>query len=180
MPELVNAVGGGDLEIELDLDQINRDLEAEEIRYDPEYWPGVHVRFKSRSPAVLIFRTGKYNIAGAESIEELFNTKNEFLKRLSQLGVEWRNSSFEIRNLVYMDRYGRELNLDNVTVALGFERAEYEPEQFPGIIYDTPKSSGTFLIFRTGKILFTGATDPDKVDIAFTQLYDEFDVMFSH
>lgn len=178
MVELVNAVGGGDLNEEVDLDELHFQIEGEEVRYDPEHWPGLYVRFSSDSPAVMIFRTGKYNIAGADSIAELKNTNNKLLGLLHDLGIGGDASEFEVRNLVFLDRYSRELKLDQLTVALGLENTEYEPEQFPGILYKSPDVTGTFLIFRNGKVILTGAKDPEDAESALKELFSELDTLF--
>lgn len=118
-PELVNAVGGGDLSQEIDLKRFYETIDGEEVRYDPEHWPGLYLRFTTESPAVMVFRTGKYNIAGADSLEELFDTNEKFLSRIQELGINYEESSFEVRNLVFLEQYDKELNLGAVTVALG-------------------------------------------------------------
>jgi len=178
MPELVNAVGGGDLNEELDLEELQREIEGDEVRYDPEYWPGLYVRFTPDSPAVLLFRTGKYNIAGADSIAQLKDTNEYLLKNLDAVGIGRDASGFEVRNLVFLDKYGRELDLDQLTVALGLENAEYEPEQFPGILYKPVEVTGTFLIFRNGKVILTGAKDTESAKSAFIELFSELDELF--
>ena len=42
-------------------------------------------------------------------------------------------------------------------VALRMEHVEYEPEQFPGLIYRG--DTGTALIFSSGKVILTGFKD---------------------
>jgi len=177
-PELVNAVGGGSLGRELDLQFLYEALDGEEIRYDPEHWPGLYLRFTEDSPAILIFRTGKYNIAGADSIHQLNQVNDDFLARMQELGIKEKKSSFEVRNLVFLDQYNRELNLDQIVVALGFEESEYEPEQFPGLMYRPTDATGTFLIFRNGKVLFTGSSSPDDAETAFASLFAQLDGLF--
>ncbi len=178
-PQLVNAVGGGSLNQELDLKQLYEEIDGEEVRYDPEYWPGLYLKFTANSPAIMAFRTGKYNIAGADSIQELNEANKEFLYYLQELGINDDQPGFEIRNLVFLDRYKKELNLDQVVIALGFENAEYEPEQFPGIMYRPSDATGTFLIFRNGKVILTGAKSLDKATDAFSDLFDLLDSLFN-
>jgi transcription initiation factor TFIID TATA-box-binding protein len=178
MPEIVNAVGGGDLQEEVDLNELHQAISGDEVRYDPEYWPGLYLRFTPSSPAILVFRTGKYNIAGADSVEELVGINESFLSRLQDLGLGNDPSEFEIRNLVLLDRYKRELNLDQIVVALGLENAEYEPEQFPGVLYKPDKVRGSFLIFRNGKVILTGAVQEADAELAFRNLFSELDDLF--
>ncbi len=178
-PELVNAVGGGDLHQELDLQVLYEEISANEIRYDPEYWPGLYIRFNDGSPAIMVFRTGKYNIAGADSIDQLKNANQMFLSVVRELGLTIGDPDFEIRNLVFLERYHNELDLDPVAVKLGLENTEYEPEQFPGLLYRPPDIIGTFLIFRNGKILLTGSNSSEDSIEAFKMLFAELDNLFS-
>lgn len=178
-PELVNAVGGGSLSQELDLQLLYEAVDGDEVRYDPEYWPGLYLRFTENSPTIMVFRTGKYNIAGAESVKELNETNEGFLDYIQKLGINTDQPSFNIRNLVFLDRYSKELNLDQVVIALGLENAEYEPEQFPGILYRPSGTEGTFLIFRNGKVILTGAKFSDDAKEAFANLFETLDRLFS-
>lgn len=178
-PELVNAVGGGDLQQELDLYALYDDISANELRYDPEYWPGLYLRFNDDSPAIMIFRTGKYNIAGADSINKLNNANQTFLSAVSKLGINFTDTNFNIRNLVFLEKYERDLNLDPIAVGLGLENTEYEPEQFPGLLYRSPEFVGTFLIFRNGKIILTGVNSSEDSRESFATLFAELDKLFS-
>lgn len=178
-PELVNAVGGGDLHQELDLQALYKEISANEIRYDPEYWPGLYIRLNDESPAIMVFRTGKYNIAGADSIDELNDANQTFLSIVNELGLTVDDPDFEIRNLVFLEKYNKELNLNPVAVKLGMENTEYEPEQFPGLLYRPPDFVGTFLIFRNGKILLTGSNSSEGSIDAFEILFAELDNLFS-
>jgi len=170
--ELVNAVGGGDIHSELDLNKLLNDLDVPIKRYDPEYHPSLYVRFEKEGATILIFRTGKYNIAGAESVQDLVTSNKELLTRLTNLGIETSKSesSFEIRNLVFSSEFESEFKLEALTVGLGLEYTEYEPEQFPGVQYTPHGGGGTFLIFRTGKIILTGVNKTDKAKHMFEDL----------
>jgi transcription initiation factor TFIID TATA-box-binding protein len=178
-PKLVNAVGGGSLPQELDLQHLHETFDGEEVRYDPEHWPGLYIRFTANSPAIMIFRTGKYNIAGADCIQQLNAANEEFHSRIQEFGIDVNNASFDIRNLVFLDKYDKELNLDQVVIALGLENAEYEPEQFPGMLYRPTNATGTFMIFRNGKVILTGAKTKDDAAEAFSNLFESLDMLFS-
>jgi len=178
-PKTVNVVGGGDLQQELDLQTLYEEIVANEIRYDPEYWPGLYIRFKHGSPAVMVFRTGKYNIAGADSTEELKDANKEFLSTIRELGLTVNEPSFEIRNMVFLEKYDRELNLDPIAIKLGLENTEYEPEQFPGLLYRSSNFQGTFLIFRNGKVILTGSTSHEDATDAFEILSGQLDEIFA-
>jgi transcription initiation factor TFIID TATA-box-binding protein len=177
-PEIVNAVGGGDLNQELDLQFLFDIISAKEIRYEPEHWPGLYIRLNEKSPAVMVFRTGKYNIAGAESIEKLNQSNEDFLSTIENVGIKFNNTGFNVRNLVFIEKYERELDLNQLAVGLGLENTEYEPGQFPGLLYRTSQFTGTFLLFKNAKVILTGVKNVDEsinqYDFLFSKLNDLF------
>ena len=177
--ELVNAVGGGDVHSELDLDVLLDLLDVPVKRYDPEYHPSLYLKLEEGGATILVFRTGKYNIAGAESIQDLVKTNKQFLSQLSELGIDTSSSadSFEVRNLVFNSEFDAEFDLSALVIGLGLECAEYEPEQFPGVQYKPPIGKGVFLIFRTGKVILTGATKKDVAEEMFDNLQENLDNM---
>lgn len=177
--KLVNVVGGSDLNQELDLAELYNDLVGNEIRYEPEVWAGLYVRFEEDQPAILVFSSGKYNIAGADSVEELKEIDRVFRSRLTDLGIEFEGSVFDIRNQVYLCQYKSEFDLNTLAIGLGMENTEYEPEQFPGIFYDIPNEKGTFLIFRTGKVVLTGVRTWREAERALSTLFKKFDKLRS-
>ena len=170
--ELVNAVGGGDISIELDLRELSESLELPVNRYDPGHHPSLYIKFNEEGATLLIFRTGKYNIAGADSIDNLLFTNDLLLEELADLGIVSAkiDSNFDIRNLVYTTEFETEFDLSKLTIGLGMENSEYEPEQFPGLQYTPQDEQGLFLIFRTGKVILTGVNNEDVANILFSDL----------
>ncbi len=65
------------------------------------------------------------------------------------------NPTIKIENVVATSTIGAELNLDAIVLAL--KGAEYEPEKFPGLVYRLKDPKTTTLIFRSGKVVCTGA-----------------------
>ncbi|HIG33508.1 MAG TPA: hypothetical protein EYQ11_01315 [Candidatus Poseidoniales archaeon] len=67
----------------------------------------------------------------------------------------------------------RKLNLNNLTFHLPFDKVEYEPEQFPGLIYRLDYPKVVCLIFGSGKMVITGARHKDEILEAVEQIKDE-------
>ena len=67
----------------------------------------------------------------------------------------------------------RKLNLNNLTFHLPFEKVEYEPEQFPGLIYRLDYPKVVCLIFGSGKMVITGARHKDEILEAVQIIQDE-------
>ncbi|MDL0145943.1 transcription factor, partial [Halobacterium salinarum] len=58
--------------------------------------------------------------------------------------------------------------------SLGLERVEYEPEQFPGLIYRSDSVSGVVLIFASGKAVITGLSSREKLNQTAKKVRREF------
>ena len=69
---------------------------------------------------------------------------------------------FVSRTLVASTSLGDELDLQSI--ALGLDGAEYEPEQFPGLIYRLKQPKTAILLFRSGKVVCTGAKSMNEVE----------------
>ena len=167
MAQLVSAVGGGKLSRELDLDELARDLNVTELQHEPSEYHGIIARFSESGPAVLIYRSGSFSVSGAESLKELHNTFNRFEGEMrALLGEIEYEIEFEVRNLVHrttvpVKETVASLNLNALTIGLEVENVEYEPEQFPGLMYRPPDLPGLYLIFASGELVSTGHADPD-------------------
>ena len=67
----------------------------------------------------------------------------------------------------------RELNLAHLTLALPMARTEWEPEQFPGLIYRLSGLSAVCLIFSSGKCVITGNQSLEDAQDAVNALIDD-------
>ena len=67
----------------------------------------------------------------------------------------------------------RKLTLNNLTFHLPFATVEYEPEQFPGLIYRLDYPKVVCLIFGSGKIVITGARAKAEILEAVQFIQDE-------
>jgi transcription initiation factor TFIID TATA-box-binding protein len=71
-------------------------------------------------------------------------------------------AKIRIENVVASTSLGDELDLQSI--ALGLDGAEYEPEQFPGLIYRLKEPKTAILLFRSGKVVCTGAKSMTEVE----------------
>lgn len=174
MVKVVNMVSSGSLDLELDLETLSEEIGQPQAQYDPDKYPGMYFRFEKEAPLITVYRTGKYIITGPTSKEELFDLRERFLIFLSDIGVienatdEW----FSIQNYVCTEDLGKTLNLNALAIGLGLERTEYEPEQFPSLIYRPEGYDGVVLLFATGRIVITGCSSVNSAKSIFTGLKD--------
>ncbi len=68
---------------------------------------------------------------------------------------------------------GEELDLQ--AIALALEGAEYEPEQFPGLIYRLKEPKTATLLFRSGKVVCTGAKSLENVKVAISKVVKQIE-----
>jgi transcription initiation factor TFIID TATA-box-binding protein len=66
-----------------------------------------------------------------------------------------------------------EIPLTRLVVALQMEQVEYEPEQFPGVIYRGEK--GTALLFSSGKVVLTGFKDMGSMEAFASELKERIE-----
>lgn len=171
--EKVNVVGSGELHVEVDLEQLCSDLGS-----IAEYEAGqsaVFIRPTDIQGLVMIYRTGKYIVRGGESFENLERVNEFLLHHLRELGVisDDADISLKIRNIVFVGDLEMDIILEQLALELGLENTEFEPEQFPGLIYRPPKFECVLLVFGSGKIVITGSADEDEAERVFGYLKEQ-------
>jgi len=174
MPEVIveNIVASTSFADKLDLDVIAQSLE--EAEYEPEQFPGLVYRLSEPKTATLLFRSGKANCTGAKNVEDVQKTVDIIAEKLRKLNVEvYKSLKIVIQNIVAISDLNTELNLNEVAMGLGLENVEYEPEQFPGLVYRIKEPRVAMLLFGSGKIVCTGARQIEDVSKAVDKLSEE-------
>jgi len=170
--EIANVVGSGDLGVELDVEAVEADLSTPYSEYDPSNYHGLYVRLEEGGPLITIYRSGKYIISGCPSEELLYETNEEFQRVLADLAVIKENAQIEftIQNVVCTAMLDEPISLNALAIGLGLEMTEYEPEQFPGLVYRPEEIGAVLLVFANGKMVITGAKNVDTAESAYEHL----------
>lgn len=167
-----NIVASTSFADKLDLDVIAQSLE--EAEYEPEQFPGLVYRLANPKTATLLFRSGKANCTGAKNVEDVRKTVDIIAEKLRKLNVDvYKDLKIVIQNIVAISDLETELNLNEVAMGLGLDKVEYEPEQFPGLVYRIKEPKVAMLLFGSGKIVCTGARKTDDVALAVEKLSEE-------
>jgi transcription initiation factor TFIID TATA-box-binding protein len=101
---------------------------------------------------------------------------NIIADKLNAMGIDvYKKEDLKIviQNIVAISDLGTELNLNEVAMGLGLENVEYEPEQFPGLVYRIKEPKVAMLLFGSGKIVCTGARRTEDVSLAVEKLSNE-------
>lgn len=156
--EVQNVVASSSIDRELDLAALASDMDGTE--FTPDRFPGLVYHIQDPKAAGLIFRSGNIVCTGAESIESVAGALEQVVENIRALGVSVpRNPEMEVQNIVSSADLGRRLNLTAVAIGLGLEHVEYEPEQFPGLIYRLDDPNVVSLLFGSGKLVITGTKE---------------------
>lgn len=157
--KIINIVASGNLHQKIPFERLP-ELPDPNYKYNPDIYHGAYILL-SRGKAT-IYRSGKYIIYGLASLDEVDTSYQEFLTILSPIIDPSLAAPPEIRNLVGMDDLQIKVSLVQLVVALKMEQVEYEPEQFPGLIYRG--DAGTALIFSSGKVILAGFKDLSSME----------------
>ena len=173
--KIVNIVGTSKIGENFDLNLLAMSLDGAE--YEPEQFPGLVYRIKEPKAAFLIFKSGKVVCTGTKSAEEAQTALDLATSNVKDVSVEVLPSpKIDIVNIVASgDMKVEMLNLNQMAMALGLENIEYEPEQFPGMVYRMKEPKVVILIFSTGKTICTGARNKEDVELGLTNLRKELE-----
>ncbi len=170
--KIQNIVASTTFAKKLDLDVIAQSLENAE--YEPEQFPGLVYRLDKPKTATLLFRSGTANCTGAKNVKDVRKTVDIILDKLKKLDIEvYKNPKIIVQNIVSTADLGGELNLTETAQGLGLENVEYEPEQFPGLVYRIKEPRVAMLLFSSGKIVCAGARSTEDVSKAVEKLSEE-------
>jgi len=158
--KVVNIVVSTSLEHDIPLEKMAATLSNTE--YNPEQFPGLVIRIKEPKTSALIFSSGKVVCTGARTMENVRLSINKIIKSLEKIKIKITvKPEIKIQNIVASGSIGMDLNLN--TLAMKLENTEYEPEQFPGLVYKLQEGNATFLLFSNGKIVCTGTKSEEEV-----------------
>jgi len=165
--KIENVVASVSLGVNIKLEKLVSSMEG--IEYEPEQFPGLVLRWKEPKAAALVFSSGKIVCTGAKSPSDAKLVISKIVQKMNKLGFRIPLSyRVQLENIVASAKLDRELNLD--VIAFSLPNTEYEPEQFPGLVYRMDDPKVTFLLFGSGKIICTGGKSIQDVKKAVSRI----------
>jgi transcription initiation factor TFIID TATA-box-binding protein len=160
--KIENIVASGVIADEIDLAEISEKVDGCEL--NTKRFPGAVYRIDNPKMASLIFSSGKVVLTGIRNEESLGIGLAKVLASLKEAGVKILDvPRVAVTNIVCSYDIGRFINLNRVVATLSLEAIEYEPEQFPGLVYRYKDPKIVALLFSSGKIILTGGKNLDDV-----------------
>jgi transcription initiation factor TFIID TATA-box-binding protein len=188
---VVNIVSSGKVDVELDLAAVAEDLRQFDYLVDVEHsrrqGNRLLIEFQDNESLGILAPTGVYVFTGADTHKEVEEARVYLMKALSELGIisspepppDEIVDTFEVKNLVSTVEVDYEVDLDALAIGLGLENTEYEPEQFPGLVFRPSSESCTLLVFASGKIVVTGVRDIEVAEREFGNLKEKMGELLS-
>lgn len=165
--KIQNIVATTSLQKDVPLTKLAKTLSNTE--YNPEQFPGLVLRVKKPKSAVLVFSSGNLVCTGTKSIAQVKEVIQEVIRQLKKIGVRVTIvPKITVQNIVASGSIDVNLNLN--FLALELENTEYEPEQFPGLVYKLVEPNATFLLFSNGKLVCTGTKNRAQLEDSMKQL----------
>lgn len=162
-----NIVATTSLEQDIPLVKLAETLPNTE--YNPEQFPGLVMRIKDPKTSALIFSSGKVVCTGAKSMKKVRESVKAIIKNIAKIKIKITiEPILRVQNMVASGAVGMDLNLNKL--AMNLPNTEYEPEQFPGLVFKMPEISATFLLFSNGKIVCTGTKSEKRLHEAVEKL----------
>ena len=171
--EIENIVTASDLGRQIDLSELSKDLDTSE--FDEATFPGLIYKVDECDLTILLFRSGKLICTGAGSVTAVENGIKAIEDEFKSIGFPHEPINFDIQNVVGTAEIADKINLNAAAIGLGLETTEYEPEQFPGLIYRMNDIDIVSIIFASGKIVITSGETPDEIKTSVERVYNDID-----
>lgn len=167
--ELQNVVATFNLGVDhLDLRAIA--LEKPFIEYNPQKFAAATLRIRQPRTTALAFASGNMVCTGAKTEIESRLAGRKYVRLLQKHGIPVSFRAFKIQNIVASAEVPHTLKLLELSRSYG-PYVSYEPDLFPGLVFRTTEPKLVFLLFRSGKIVITGAKSRTEIEKTFKMLF---------
>ncbi|NVO67559.1 TATA-box-binding protein [Methanofollis tationis] len=167
--KIENIVASAKVTDSLDLPAISSRIQGAD--YNKKRFPGVVIRMQDPKIAALVFGSGKVVLTGAKSVESLSKGLEILGGKLRDLDIDIdAELTYTIQNIVTSADLGKPINLNKIAIGFNLDRIEYEPEQFPGLVYRLEEPKVVVLLFGSGKLIITGGKRPEDAKLAVRKI----------
>jgi len=141
--------------------------------FNPPKFAAMTIRIKDPKTTALCFSSGNMVCTGSKNITESLLACRKYTRLLQKHGIPVCFDGFKIQNIVASVACPFPLKLANIAEDHG-PYVSYEPNLFPGAVLRVENPKVVFLMFRSGKIIITGARDIKDIKKAFLSVYEPF------
>jgi transcription initiation factor TFIID TATA-box-binding protein len=172
--KIENVVAKADTRTKINLRELAGQFDN--IEYEPARFPGLIMHLNDLSGALIFFQNGKIILTGMQDVEVVSRILKSVIQKLKDRGFEFlQQPEVDIQNIVASSELHKILNLNAIAITLGQENVEYNPEKFEGLLYRVGNTSIETVVFKSGKIICTGAKSLDEVEVALNHLLSDLE-----
>jgi len=174
--KIQNIVLAGRIARSLDIEFIADNLDG--CVFSRKKFPGAVYHMKDPKTVALLFESGKIVITGITCMENIQKGLDALTCQLNRMGLRTLPvPDVSLTNMVCSYDTGSQINLNKVMIMFNYENVEYEPEQFPGLVYRLPDPKIVALLFSSGKIIITGGKNLGDVRRGLQVLVQRLDTV---
>jgi transcription initiation factor TFIID TATA-box-binding protein len=151
--EMVNCIATTDVHTRINLGEMAKHVPH--TQYDPEVYYAAIFRHPDAKVSLLVNTSGKVVFSGGRSLAVLKKGLELLVAHLRAMGLKAEEDEIVVRNVVFKARIAPKLQLLDLDLSPWFD-AEYEPEQFPGLIVREKGKRGSALLFASGACMLQG------------------------
>jgi len=145
-----------------------------EFKYDSNEFSGVTIKLDEPKTAVIILPSGKAICTGAKNLKDVEKALKIVTNKIKRAGIKVKTKPETITtNIIVSLDLKKELHLASISKGLMIENVNYEPEEFPGLIYKMDDLGATLLLFSSGKIVCTGAATIEDASKAIESMKEK-------
>lgn len=172
MPVIQNCVATFSLGVK------NINLKALALRlkycdYNPQRFAAMTMRLCNPKTTALAFGSGNMVCTGSKKIGDCLLACRKYARILQMANVRVCFHNFKIQNIVASVSVEYPLMLYEMSLEHG-ANVSYEPELFPGLVLRIFKPKIVFLLFRSGKIVITGAKNMTEINNTYAKVYHHY------
>jgi|TARA_B110000879_G_scaffold114811_1_gene152971 transcription initiation factor TFIID TATA-box-binding protein len=141
------------------------------IDYNPHKFAAATIRLSDPRTTALLFSSGNVVCTGGKNTNISRLAARKYVRLLQTKGIRVCMKNFKIQNIVATSFINAPLKLREFANDFG-AYTSYEPELFPGLVFRTIEPRVVFLVFRSGKVVITGAKKKETILTVFRCFYN--------
>ncbi|CAM9713280.1 unnamed protein product [Ectocarpus fasciculatus] len=141
--------------------------------YNPKKLPAVVMRIREPQATGLVFSSGKVVVTGATGVEAARDAAQRFVAVVEGVGLKPTTNPnqlrFTVQNMVATFEVDAPISLELMAYCQA-RWCMYEPELFPGLIYQTAHRGVVAHVFSSGRVVLTGGKQEEHLNEALVRL----------
>ena len=173
MPELKieNIIFSANFAEKIDTQYLSKKFDNS--KYNIDKFSGLILELDNPKCALFILPNGQLFCTGLKNMDDIEIVVNMIINDIDQYNLRiFDDIHIEILDITASFGLSKNLNLNDIKEKLEFENIEFNKDDFPGLIFDIINPKINVIIFKSGKIVFTGAKEIEDIKKALGMLKD--------